>query len=197
MENKNILQNIRQLISSARVSVSKHVNSTMTLTYFLVGRYIVVEEQNGNERAEYSKKTLEFLGKELSKEFGKGFSSRNLALMKNFYIEYQDRINFDFILQIDSLNSLQNIDNKDINLILQTVSAKSLQNVDNKEISSILQTVSAKSLQNIDIEIFNLPLALKASKKPFALSWSHYLVLSRIKNKEERNFYEIEAIDND
>jgi len=29
---------------------------------------------------------------------------------------------------------------------------------------------------------------------PFKLSWSHYLVLMRIKNDEERRFYEIEAI---
>ncbi len=30
----------------------------------------------------------------------------------------------------------------------------------------------------------------------FALGWSHYLILMRIKNREERNFYEIEAIKN-
>lgn len=28
---------------------------------------------------------------------------------------------------------------------------------------------------------------------PFTLSWSHYLVLMRIKNKEDRRFYEIEC----
>ena len=37
----------------------------------------------------------------------------------------------------------------------------------------------------------------KSSKRtglhPFALSWSHYLVLMRIESDEERNFYEIEA----
>ena len=30
----------------------------------------------------------------------------------------------------------------------------------------------------------------------FKLSWSHYLILMRIKNEDERNFYEIEAISN-
>ena len=89
---ENILQNIRQLINAARQSVSRHVDSTMTLTYFLVGRYIVEEEQQGEERAKYADETLSFLGKELTKEFGKGFSSRNLALMKKFYITYQNRL---------------------------------------------------------------------------------------------------------
>jgi len=32
--------------------------------------------------------------------------------------------------------------------------------------------------------------------RKFLLSWSHYIFLSRIQNDEERNFYEIEAIEN-
>ncbi|WP_291253997.1 hypothetical protein [Fusobacterium sp.] len=30
----------------------------------------------------------------------------------------------------------------------------------------------------------------------FRLSWSHYLILMRMENLDERNFYEIEAIEN-
>jgi predicted nuclease of restriction endonuclease-like (RecB) superfamily len=32
-----------------------------------------------------------------------------------------------------------------------------------------------------------------AESYPFMLSWSHYLILMRIKNEQERHFYEIEA----
>jgi predicted nuclease of restriction endonuclease-like (RecB) superfamily len=32
-------------------------------------------------------------------------------------------------------------------------------------------------------------------EKPFRLSWSHYLILMRVKSQEERDFYEIEAAD--
>lgn len=32
-------------------------------------------------------------------------------------------------------------------------------------------------------------------ENPFKLSWSHYLILMRVKNSEERDFYEIEAAD--
>lgn len=31
---------------------------------------------------------------------------------------------------------------------------------------------------------------------PFRLSWSHYLVLMRIENPDERHFYEIESAEN-
>jgi len=36
--------------------------------------------------------------------------------------------------------------------------------------------------------------ALFAESYPFTLGWSHYLILMRIENKEERHFYEIEAV---
>jgi hypothetical protein len=36
---------------------------------------------------------------------------------------------------------------------------------------------------------------LFAESSPFRLSWSHYLVLMRMKNADQRRFYEIEAID--
>lgn len=38
---------IREIIAIARRSVVRHVNTTMTLAYRLVGRRIVVEEQQG------------------------------------------------------------------------------------------------------------------------------------------------------
>lgn len=41
----------------------------------------------------------------------------------------------------------------------------------------------------------NLPIA--SNGRRFYLSWSHYLMLMRIDNIEERHFYEIEAINND
>ncbi len=33
-------------------------------------------------------------------------------------------------------------------------------------------------------------------ESPFSLSWTHYLQLIKIENKEERGFYEIEAVNN-
>ena len=50
----------------------------MIITYFEIGRMIIDDEQHGKERAEYSKETIKNLSKELTKEFGKGYSITNL-----------------------------------------------------------------------------------------------------------------------
>ena len=124
---KDIYQEIHDLLHKARQNIISNVNYTMTKTYFLIGKRIVEEEQDGNKRAEYGKKLMKTLSEKLTKEFGRGFSQRNLEQMRTFYLRY-----------------------------------------------SISQTVSAE----------------------FKLSWSHYLILMRIEDIAARNFYEIEAFEN-
>jgi len=153
-EKKVLLQKLKELIESARKSVVRQIDNTMTLTYFLVGRYIVEDEQEGKERAEYAAETLKIISRELSKDYGKGFSERNLQMMRRFYLVYSSRF--------------------DGALISQTLSAKSHTGLPHE----ILQTLSAKF------------------SKPFLLSWSHYQLLCRIENEEERDFYEIESAQN-
>lgn len=60
----------------------------MLYTYFEIGRMIIEEEQNGEDRAEYGKYLLEELSGYLTKEFGKGFSVTNLKQMRKFYSVY-------------------------------------------------------------------------------------------------------------
>ena len=124
---KDVYEEIYQLLSRARQNIISNVNSTMTKTYFLIGKRIVEEEQNGNKRAEYGKNLIKTLSEKLTKEFGKGFSQRNLEQMRAFYSRYSNS-----------------------------------------------QTLSAE----------------------FKLSWSHYLILMRIEDLNARNFYEVEAIEN-
>ncbi len=79
---------VAYLLKEARKSVVQAVNKTMVYTYFEIGRMIVEEEQNGQERAEYGKQILKELSNRLNSEFGKGFSVTNLQQMKNFYNVY-------------------------------------------------------------------------------------------------------------
>ena len=60
----------------------------MVYTYYNIGRLIVENEQNGKEKAKYGKETLKKLSKELTSEFGKGFSVQNLDRMRVFYKIY-------------------------------------------------------------------------------------------------------------
>ena len=123
----NFYQEIKELLYSAKKRVYQTINTTMTQTYFQIGKRIVEEEQGGETRAEYGSALLKNLSSELIKEFGKGYSEQNLKNMRQFYLIYQKR-----------------------------------------------QTVSSE----------------------FKLSWSHYIFLTRIENINERNFYEIESIEN-
>ena len=119
----HFVDNVRTLIIQAQQSLVRQVNSAMVFTYFELGKQIVEQEQKGKEQADYGTFLLVELSKKLTVEFGKGYSKRNLELMRKFYLSY------------------------------------------------------------------------KIAKTPFSqlLSWSHYLLLMRIDNQEERSFYEIET----
>lgn len=127
IKNDNFFQDIKTLLYEARNRVYQTINTTMTTTYFQIGKRIVEEEQGGEIRAEYGKGLIKNLSYELNKEFGDGFSIENLKNMRRFYLAFQKR-----------------------------------------------QTLSTQ----------------------FKLSWSHYVFLTRIDNENERNFYEIEAAQN-
>jgi predicted nuclease of restriction endonuclease-like (RecB) superfamily len=128
-----VLNDIRQLITQARQQVLRNVNSTMAQTYWLIGKRIVEDEQEGQKRAKYAAEILKELSQELTKEFGKGFSATNLRQMRHFFLTYP-----------------------------------------------IQQFETAKLI-------------------PFPhprISWTHYVFLMRLKDPDERAFYEIETADN-
>lgn len=85
----SMIQEIKELLSGARQRVAVQVNTELLSTYWNVGRIIVEHEQNSQERAAYGKQTLKALSKELTKEFGKGFSVSNIQFMRRFYQTYQ------------------------------------------------------------------------------------------------------------
>lgn len=103
------------LLSQARKSVVQTVNKTMVYTYFEIGRMIVEEEQNGNERAEYGKQIMKELSKRLNTEFEKGFSQRNLEQMRQFYLIYSktQTPSAEFNLSWSHYLKLMRIDNED------------------------------------------------------------------------------------
>lgn len=83
-----LYKDIASIIKQSKKSLKQIINTTIVETYWNIGRLIVEDEQNGNERAEYGKETLKQLSIRLTKEFGKGFDYRNLQYMKKFYIYF-------------------------------------------------------------------------------------------------------------
>ena len=88
--NDTFIADIKSLLSDARNSVYQVINTTMTETYWEIGKRIVEEEQDGEARAEYGKRLIKNLSDELGKAFGKGFSVDNLENMRRFYLAYSN-----------------------------------------------------------------------------------------------------------
>lgn len=79
--------NIKCLLQEAKQKVEIAVNSAMVITYWNIGK-MIVEKQNGQERAEYGEKLILELAKQMTIDFGKGFGKRNLERMRNFYMTF-------------------------------------------------------------------------------------------------------------
>ena len=80
-----LLDDLSGLLESARRASARAVNAVMTTTYWEIGRRIVEFEQRGSQRAEYGTELLAELSADLTKRFGRGFSSDNLESMRRFY----------------------------------------------------------------------------------------------------------------
>lgn len=129
---ENYINEIKQILAQARQKAYSAINKAMVEAYWLVGKRIVEEEQNGKDRATYGKEVLKTLSIELNTEFGKGYSVTNLKNFRKFYLMFT---NFE---------------------IGQTP-------------SDFSETVCSR------------------------LSWSHFERLIRVENLEARNYYMIEA----
>ncbi|WP_424945760.1 PDDEXK nuclease domain-containing protein [Candidatus Spongiihabitans sp.] len=79
---------IKQILEAARNRAHSAINAAMVEAYWLIGKRIVEEEQQGEKRATYGKRLLENLSIDLGQEYGKGFSYANLRNFRQFYLTY-------------------------------------------------------------------------------------------------------------
>jgi predicted nuclease of restriction endonuclease-like (RecB) superfamily len=85
-DNKStVYESIRTEISAARTTVYNTINSAMVNVYWNIGKQI--SEEIG-DRVEYGKGLLSFLADKLTTEFGKGYSIRNLQMMRKFFLTF-------------------------------------------------------------------------------------------------------------
>ena len=131
------------IIKYARTLATKNINNIQIITYYIIGMWIVEEQQNGKDRSEYGESLLRELSRTLTNEFGNGYSESSLRNFRKFYLIFKGRLQNSLILDFTTMNSATAV----------------------AEFESL----------------------------PFSLDWSHYLILMRIENEEERNFYEIES----
>jgi len=80
---------IGELLRQGRVQAGRAVNTILLQTYWQIGRHIVEFEQKGKEKAEYGTELLNRLSKDLTLEYGKGFSRSNIFQIRQFYLKFQ------------------------------------------------------------------------------------------------------------
>lgn len=102
---------IARIIEQARGQVRQSINTAMVESYWQIGRLIVEHEQNGETRAEYGKQQLQYLSKQLTGQFGKGFDVTNLRNMRRFYCAFPIRETLSLELSWSHYNLLARLEN--------------------------------------------------------------------------------------
>lgn len=121
--NNKMIEEITNLVNQMKSNLALEINKSIVSVYWNIGKIIVSNENENNNRLEYGKEVLKGLSNELTKYLGKGYSVSNLKYMRVFFKAYPN---------YEELNE--------------------------------------------------------------KLSWSHYLELMIIQDKDKRNFYEKECI---
>ena len=85
---EQFISDIRTIILSARESAIRSVDTVRVQMYWKLGERIFIEEQKGQDRAEYGAYLLQNIATEIEKEFGSGFSVRQLERARQFYRTY-------------------------------------------------------------------------------------------------------------
>ena len=86
--NPSFIADMRNIILEARNNAARSVEYTRMMMYWHLGERIFVEEQRGQDRAEYGTYLTKNVAVQLESEFGSGFSVRQLELCRQFYRIY-------------------------------------------------------------------------------------------------------------
>lgn len=89
---ESLCRNSIDLIHYARGLAVQHINIIELMTNYALGRWIVEEQQNGQDRAKYGAHVIDRLSEAMTEEFGRGYSRESLRNARKFYLTFQDRI---------------------------------------------------------------------------------------------------------
>ena len=166
-----ILPEIRSLIEMSRHDVAVTANLALVNLYWNIGRIVAQDIQKNEKRAGYGERLIEELARELGKEYGSGYSAKNLWDMKRFFSAF------------DILQTVSGEFRKEIRQPVDKSSIKSAKQVELGNAGSpaeiILQTVSGESADRLEIDFHT----------HFRLGWSHYRLLLGQGDPLKRKFY--------
>jgi predicted nuclease of restriction endonuclease-like (RecB) superfamily len=179
---------VATILEEARASTVRAVNSRMVLAYWLIGREIVLQLQEGEKRASYGKTVLERLSSRLTSHYGEGYSPTNLRYFRIFYSTYTDRGSSIQHSACAESSGTDGLPRKALppERIRHSLSAE-LETSFEKSHTARGQFPSTAPIHHTACDEFAPPF------HP-SLSWSHYRTLTKVEKPAAREFYEQEAV---
>lgn len=161
-----VIVDIQNILREARQRAQHSINVTMVTAYWLIGKRIVEEDQEGNVRASYGTALIKTLSSSLKSEFGKGFSQRNIEQMRLFYLEYS--IPQTVFAELKSANLIHSVESPTFKLswshYLTLISIKNIDERTFYEIESIENNWSVRELKRQYDSGLYMRLALSTDK---------------------------------
>lgn len=85
---RSCINDVKNILKEAQKQSYRNVNFIMNQAYWLIGQRIVLQEQNGKNRAGYGEKLIERLAASLNQNVGSGMSVANLKNCRQFYLAF-------------------------------------------------------------------------------------------------------------
>lgn len=89
-EMKPIISDIKTLIEQSRQQIAVSINATISMLYWQIGKRINSEVLQ-NQKAEYGKQIVATLSRQLTLEYGRGWSQRHLFYCIKFTELFPDK----------------------------------------------------------------------------------------------------------
>jgi len=84
----NFYEEVKDVLEQARKRIYRNIQNEMILAYWQIGK-MIVERQGGVSRAKYGDGLIKELSAQMTIDFGKGYTERNLEQMRKFYTLFQ------------------------------------------------------------------------------------------------------------
>ena len=161
------------ILEDARHHAARTVNNAMVVAYWLIGREIVQELQEGAGKAKYGKRVIADLSRRLTDRYGRGFSVPNVRNFRQFYLVYQHRI-----------------------LEIRYQTGSEFEHGPEKRYPTGSESERGRSMGGKSMQKQHPTGVERTQGFHPDLSWSHYRALMRVENEEARQFYEQETARN-
>ena len=87
---KHFVSDLRNIAGEAKRQAYCAADHMLVIRNWLIGRRIVEQEQEGQERAGYGKQVIELASQSLTAEYGRGFSVTSIKNMRSFYNKFRN-----------------------------------------------------------------------------------------------------------